>query len=344
MLKTCLTVAGFQELVSQILTQRFSDTRISMLLDGLIVFSTVSDPRNLPYFNNMFLLLHLFQTCGADPMKEMLSYITRSKKMAHVVAENIPAPNASFRIVTSRENKLVAVDNGILKRAEKHVTSAAGMRVDRSRPDTELWCLYRREGAGFFMMRLIKQATASKILHKGELRPQLASLLCALSEPHDSDVMVDPFCGYGSIPLARARLAPYRTIYAFDSDMEKIRHVRTKSRTIMKKPSARSFYVKKCDALCLNTLKDRSIDRIITDPPWGIFDGEAVTDIHNFYHNMLLECSRILKPGGIFVILTAQKELLVQCLQHFSGIFETVDTYDILVSGKKAGVYKMKKY
>jgi tRNA G10 N-methylase Trm11 len=217
------------------------------------------------------------------------------------------------------------------------------MRVDRSHPGIELWCLHRREGTGFFMMRLTKHATTTRMLHKGELRPELASLLCALSEPHDRDVFVDPFCGYGSIPLARARLAPYKTIHASDNDLDKINYLRKKLRTGATRYPSGSFQVNCGDALSRNTFRNDSVDKIVTDPPWGIFDDTQTVDIDRLYHDMLKECMRILKPGGILVILTARKELLSHCMQHHRGTLGVTDTYHILVSGKKAVVYKLAK-
>ena len=334
---------GFSTLAGEILRRHFRDTRTSILYDGLTVFSTASDPIRLKYFNNIFLLLHLFPTCGAQPMHEMLTYIARSEKAPRMIVRSKPCRGASFRIVTSRENKLVAVDNRLLTRAEKHLAAETGMKVNRSRPDVELWCLHRREGTGFFMMRLTKHATTQRILHKGELRPELASLLCALSEPRDSDVFVDPFCGYGSIPLARAQLAPYRMIHASDNDEKKITYLKKKLQAQGTQHSPRSFRVEHCDARHLDMFEDNSIDKIITDPPWGIFDAKKTTGIDRLYQEMLEECSRILKPDGIFVILTAQKELLENCMRHYTGILEICDTYHILVAGKKASVYKIKK-
>jgi tRNA G10 N-methylase Trm11 len=260
-----------------------------------------------------------------------------------MIGKNRPSSGASFRIVTSRENKLVAVDNRLLVRAEKHLAAETGMKVSRSRPDIELWCLFRKEGNGFFMMRLTKHATTQRMLHKGELRPELASLLCALSEPRDSDVFVDPFCGYGSIPLARAHLAPYRTIHAYDNDMNIIIHLKKKLQTRDIPYPSRSFRVEHSDALHLDTFEDNSVDKIVTDPPWGIFDAKKTTSIDLFYRDMLRECIRILRPEGILIILTAQKEVLRNSLQHYTGILEITDTYHILVAGKKAAVYKLTK-
>ena len=52
---------------------------------------------------------------------------------------------------------------------------------------------------------------------------------------------------------------------------------------------------------------------------------------------------RILKLNGLIVLLTANKEEMSNVLNNFKGKLELVDKFDILVSGKKASIYKIKK-
>lgn len=59
----------------------------------------------------------------------------------------------------------------------------------------------------------------------------------------------------------------------------------------------------------MTNIKSNSIDKIVTDPPWGLNSGKTI-NLSDFYSKMLTEFYRITKPGGIIVILTAQKELL----------------------------------
>lgn len=57
---------------------------------------------------------------------------------------------------------------------------------------------------------------------------------------------------------------------------------------------------------------------------------------------MLKEFIRVLKPGGLMVILIGQKELFEKVLTNFPDL-QFVEKYNILVSGKKAAIYKIKK-
>ena len=90
----------------------------------------------------------------------------------------------------------------------------------------------------------------------------------------------------------------------------------------------------------MQNIPDKSIDKIITDPPWGFY--EEVGDILCFYDKMFESFERVLKSKESFVIiLTARKTELEEIIQkHKYNIVEKIDT---LVNGKKASVYKLKR-
>jgi tRNA G10 N-methylase Trm11 len=96
------------------------------------------------------------------------------------------------------------------------------------------------------------------------------------------------------------------------------------------------------DALDLNSLADNSVDKIVTDPPWGFYFGQG-WDLSSFYTAMLKEFSRVIKPNGLMVILIAKKDIFENLLERFFNQLELVKKFNILVSGKKAGVYKIRK-
>ena len=58
---------------------------------------------------------------------------------------------------------------------------------------------------------------------------------------------------------------------------------------------------------------------------------------------MLKEFYRILKTGGLMVALTAKKEEFENILDEYKDKIILKEKYNILVSGKKAGIYKIVK-
>lgn len=96
------------------------------------------------------------------------------------------------------------------------------------------------------------------------------------------------------------------------------------------------------DALNLREIGNDTIVKIVTDPPWGIYEQDKF-DLPDFYTKMVKEFLRVIKEGGLMVILTAQKELFEKTMRHFYGKLILIERYDTLVSGRKATVYKIKK-
>ena len=165
----------------------------------------------------------------------------------------------------------------------------------------------------------------------GELRQEIAHLLILLSAPTAEDVILDPFAGSGAIALERINSSPFKYLYASDLDESKIEELKRKTKWAYQK-----IQVTKADALKLTYLDDSSIDKIITDPPWGQF--EEISNQQEFYHQMLTQFHRLLKPSGLLVLLLSRDIDLVSHLSSFPTLI-LKQKLDVLVSGKKSSVY-----
>ena len=61
-----------------------------------------------------------------------------------------------------------------------------------------------------------------KNLNKGELRPEIAYLICSFSDIHPNENILEPFCGYGSIPIQLVKKFHFNHLFACDIDEHKI--------------------------------------------------------------------------------------------------------------------------
>jgi tRNA G10 N-methylase Trm11 len=348
-------VPGMQEIIAEIVRERLADVVIKKLLDGAILFESACtyDKLNFLCFNNIFAVISINEIRRQDenvsPVKAIEAHIKKaagSDKTNPALSDNNQKIK-SFRVICSSENQPIAINPGLKQEAEIFIARESGLAVNRAEPDTEFWFLYRREegesGAeserfSLFMKRLTKHASFDKMLHPGELSPQLAWLLCYLSKPKHSDTVIDPFCGYGSIPEQRTKHFPFTKMYALDIDGPSLSVTKNK---------LKGKQEIKCKTLntdiedIFKVISPGEADAIITDPPWGMYK-ETTVPLQTFYDDMLKTFSRLLKEGGRAVVLTAKKTEFESALNKTPEL-RNVKTLHILVSGKKAAMYVAEK-
>lgn len=232
---------------------------------------------------------------------------------------------------------MVSVRRSLLKALEAIILKIYGMRLNIKNPDLEFWFLLRREGYGFFGIRITYQSRKEKYRERGELRKEIAYIMSLISDPSPEDIVIDPFAGYGSIPLERAKNFSYKEIIAVDKDKNLVSRLKEKVKTFKRK-----ITIIWGDALALDETPDFYVTKIISDPPWGEY--KKIPNLEKFYEAMLREFNRILKPNGIIVLLIGAKEIFEKVLQaKFSRVLLLKRKYDILVSGKKAAIYCLVK-
>lgn len=331
-------ISGFGEIVKDALALKLPDVKIEALFDGLVLYQTaapVAAVQKVRFFNNSFLRLSQDRCSSSQAVEGMVKRLFGKAQLKTAVSVVAAQRLRTFRVMVSKENTTVALRPELLAGIEKTLAQQLKLRVHRSLPDAEFWFLLRSEGLCLFGLRLTaigKERTRKYA--RGELRQELAHLLCLLSEPERKDVFLDPFCGSGAIVLERLLHFPYQQVLAGDNNPEHVAALR--QRTSLQK----QVTVKQWDALHMTGVPSRSIRKIVTDPPWGFYNATEV-DFVEFYAGMLAEFARVLQPGGLVVVLVGRKLEFEAALARLTGQLQLRKKYDILVSGKKAGVYQL---
>jgi 16S rRNA G966 N2-methylase RsmD len=338
-------VPGLQGVVSQVIKERLSDVKIHRLLDGAVLFETETsyDKLNFFCFNNIFAVIHVLEKDltrrrgdaeGAEVfLGDYIRAVIESHDKSDVIANNSKNIR-SFRVVVSEENTPVSIDAALRAQAEKYIARLSGLKVNRSLPDTEFWFLYRSEPDGkdfsVFMKRLTLRASWEKTLHKGELPPPLAWTLCRIAALAHGDTVLDPFCGYGSVPQEALKHFHITKFIACDNDKEAASYTVKK----FKRRGKEDFMFYNQDFFSLaDIVGEKSVDAIVTDPPWGHFTEIKEAD---FYGRMFELFDKLLKDGGRVVLLCANNNLA----KAAEGFFTLQNSIPILLSGKKAVIYQ----
>ena len=321
-------ITGFADVIKKDLPKQLPGATIQSVYDGLVAYNyngNWTNIRKVKYLNNSFKVIKFFYGDHLS-FPNMVSQVQKLKSIASVRAD-------TFRVRFSKENQFSSVNRNISISAEQHLCKTTRMRIDRVNPQTEFWYIIRREKVGFFAQLLEKRKVTEKKLNQGELRPEFAYLMCCCADIKANSVVCDPFCGYGAIP--NQLTTSYRLSHIFASDIDS-RKIFDLKKTRLSKCSNVTIQV--ADATELTYLRNESIDAVITDPPWGIY--EKIDDITDFYSNVLKEMLRVLKPTGSLICLSAKKEEFKKaCLNTNFKIITQIDT---LVNGKKAAVFVCK--
>lgn len=144
----------------------------------------------------------------------------------------------------------------------------------------------------------------------GMLPPKLAMMMINLSEANKKDVILDPFCGSGTI-LSEAMLLGYTNLTGSDISEKAIKDTKINLDWLNKELNKVKLFT--ADATKISEeIKLKSIDTIITEPYLGqpLKGNESkeqierqTIELKQLYLSALKEFYKILKPGGQVVFI-----------------------------------------
>jgi tRNA (guanine6-N2)-methyltransferase len=220
-----------------------------------------------------------------------------------------------------------AVSRGIAERGDH------SWRPAPEEADVELWATLLH-GELILAIRLSDERMRHrdyKIAHlPASLRASVAAALGLLSQPAPEDVVLDPFCGAGTILIERAHLGRYRLLIGCDSDSNALAAAQENVG-----PRYKPLELHRWGAAAL-PMPDHSVDKIITNLPWGIRHGSH-DENRRLYPRILQEFHRLVTPGGKIVILTSETRLMSDLITK--GLFRPDKILRVSILGASAAVY-----
>jgi tRNA G10 N-methylase Trm11 len=299
---TCVT--GAEEIVTARLQQHPNgELKVQHSKPGLVMFDSTLSPNQLSelrFFNNVYLLL-------ADGQMPSLPAGTKVTLRARAGSQPTVQPADLLQ-------KL----------------AGAGYEVVAHKPEVELLYWVRDDSQVLWGQMLPRPGFKTRKLEAGELRPELAHILGLVASVDSKDAVVDPFAGYGAI--VREMIAGFhcQNVIAVEHNEHLVPHLK----------SIPNLIAVHGDAGQLAHIETRSIDRVVTDPPWGEFGEYKPDELKKLYHAALIQMHRVLRAKGCAVILSAADFLPELALENN---FTIEKQYSILVSGNKATIYKLRK-
>lgn len=232
--------------------------------------------------------------------------------------------------------RLMMLENGEPKslkpvqraKVEADISAKLGLKANTHLSRNDFYLIERANGVKFLALRLARAKFKRAKLPAGALRPELAHILCLAAGLKAKDTILDMFAGYGSIPLEAVRGFGCKQVLAVNDQILPQRY---------EHPPEVEWH--KSDARNLNFIGSDSIARIVTDPPWGLHEDKTGKDLALLYADFTKEMQRVLRPSGVAVVLTGWTE----AEQTFTQYLKLIAKWPILVSGKKATIFKLRK-
>lgn len=315
-------VSGTQDIIGKRLQQfPHNELKVDELQDGLVVFGSNLRPAQLSelrFFNNVFVLL-------AD-----LGQVGTIENAANHAANSdmTQLGSARFKIYTRVANQTVGLAS--LKALERAVVGQTGGRMDSFKPTVELLLWLRADGRALWGQQLPRPGFKTRRREAGELRPELAHIMGLLAGLDRKHTVLDPFAGFGAIVRECLQGFHCPQVIAVEHNEHLVPHLKAIPRLVAKAG----------DAARLPHIETRSVDRIITDPPWGRFEPASLEHLRRIYHESFMQMHRVLRAKGCVVVLTGA-DFMPEIAENAG--FVTEKAYRVLVEGQKAGLYKLRK-
>jgi putative N6-adenine-specific DNA methylase/tRNA (guanine6-N2)-methyltransferase len=166
-----------------------------------------------------------------------------------------------------------------------------------------------------------------------------AMLHLAHIDEHEPDVLLDPFCGAGTIPIEAALVHPELEVHGSDwwgvgieGSRENAEAAGVADRTTFAEVDARD--------LVSHYGRDVA-DVIVTNPPYGAELGESI-NFHSFYRNVLDQMSEVLRPEGRVAMLVDKRGIFNGAVGDLPA-FEIRHVRIVTVGGLYPGLFVLQK-
>ena len=348
----CTFPAGFGQLVAELALRDVPGARIAEKDESSLILDTETVVGDLPYLQS---LAAIAATAPMDSRgygaEEACRYFAshgmdarQTEGAAAAAVRRLRRPPKTFALRVFRLGAPAAVDKDARTRLERRIVELTGLRPDSRRPDLDMQLHIRTDGRSRIAIPL-RQGNPAPALLRGELPPHTARLLCELSCPGRQDIFLDPFMGSGALPLERARMGPYKMIFAGDKDPDLVEAFIGRLGAPGLEKKRRTIFPKLLDAADLSRFEPGFFTAIVADPPWGEYSAEGRSAdkeaLRRLYAAFFREARRVMADGGRLVLLTGRNVPLEEALEESGAGWRADRDYSVLISGKKARALRM---
>jgi len=248
---------GWEEVVKSIIKKQDKNSQVKKLYSDAVLFFAEDHFKfeNGP-FKSFFLVVDNIQKDGVGALNAEMKHLLEKQSLKIVFPKDV----TTFKLTYQKENENVIVDANLKNAVEIMLKKSTKKSISYLSTQAELVFLAKADGNILFMKRLSISNEFSKIQNRYEISPQEAYMLSFLSEPNQSEVVLDPFAGKGMVAYTRTLCFKKANVIANDENEGNVQEIKKKAKTIKDKSLSVLNYEFLSDKFPI-----RFIDKIVTD-------------------------------------------------------------------------------
>jgi len=232
----------------------------------------------------------------------------KSKDLGFKIKEKISSNSRSCRFVTSKENPLSSV---IVKK--NRLVTARGFELNVMFDNNNIYLGRTLSVQDFRKYSQIDFGRPGRDDVSGMLPPKVAQVMVNLTEKSDKSVILDPFCGSGTV-LQMAAMNGYKKLLASDNSEKAVRDTEENNEWLQDKFEL-SYSLKTTmtpvEELS-KSVKGKTIDAVVTEPYMGpALRGnespetirQTIDELTQLYKKAFDEFTKVMKPDGVIIFV-----------------------------------------
>jgi len=169
------------------------------------------------------------------------------------------------------------------------------------------------------------------------INPSLAYLMCMIANLKDNDIVYDPFCGSGVLPISAFKYFNIKKAICSDISGSAVEKCKNNFNTANIDKSRYMIFRSDINDVYLNK---RNIDLIISNLPFGIRVGNHTENISSY---IALEnlASKVLRKKGRLILLTQEKKLIREIFKK--GVWSVKSVLEVNEGGLRPEVFRIER-
>lgn len=270
---------GLDEVVKKIINKQDKNSFIKKLYsDAVLFFADEHFKISGSCFKTAYFVIDSTQKEGTGALNSAMKHLLEKKDWKISFSKDVK----KFKLLFLKEDSKVVVDSKLKQAIEVMLARKTKRQISYLQGTEELVFLSKIDGLNLFMRKLFIESEYSKV--RGfEFEPETAYVLNFLSEPAQSEAVVDPFSYDGVVPYVRALSFKKANVIANEKEQDAIQEIKKLAKSLKEK----SFSVMNYDFLS-DSFPIKFIDKVVTVLPSMNYDFEiSLTKIYEEFFDKI---------------------------------------------------------